>query len=517
MKVLIIDDSEDDRQLYRRALSKGGDALYSFVEAADGEDGLHQIETSAPDCVLLDYSLPGRNGIEVLKRIRAQHAFVPVVILTGQGNENVAVAAIKEGAQDYIVKSTITPESLERVVRVAVEHARMEQRIHKQRASLEIFAHALAHDLKEPTNTIISFIDLIAAKESLSDKSETYFSHVRKAAVRMQQLIDTVHLYTRIDADDRVVREPCDAAAVLDDARENLSQLVAAEKAAITHDALPQLTANRTQLLQLLQNLIANAIRHGGRNVAVHVSAEEQTEHWKLCVRDDGPGIEASYLERIFDPFKRMSNARERGLGLGLAICRKIVESHGGKIWCESTPGAGTAFFFTWPKSAPVETAQPSAATGTGIAAAGSQLARILLVDDSEADIALSRIMLIEKARLHCEVLVAGNGEEALRIMHDAMQQKNPVDLVLLDINMPVMSGFEMLAHLHKRDLLKHSAVVMCSTSAYDMDQRMALALGAAGYLTKPPQFSVFKSILESDPHVKLAHDGEAYALLRAA
>ena len=100
--------------------------------------------------MLLDYSLPGRNGVEVLKRIRAKHPFVPVVMLTGQGNENVAVTAMQEGAQNYIAKSAITPESLEHVIRMAIEHCTMEKRIHEQRGSLEIFTRALAHDLKEP-------------------------------------------------------------------------------------------------------------------------------------------------------------------------------------------------------------------------------------------------------------------------------------------------------------------------------------------------------------------------------
>lgn len=518
IKILLIDDSEDDRQLYRRALGKNAEGAYSFTEAADGEEGLQQIEKMPPDCVLLDYSLPGRNGVEVLKRIRAKYSFVPVVMLTGQGNENVAVAAIKEGAQDYIVKSAITPEALERVVRVAIEHAKMERRIVEQRASLEIFAHALAHDLKEPTNTVRSFLELIQANEPLSDKGKLYFSHVQKASLRMQQLIDTVHLYTRIDVEEKVQREECSLGEALADARENLSQLIATENAAVAQGTLPKVTANKTQLTQLLQNLIANAIRHGGAGVTIHVGAEEKSDHWQVRVKDNGPGIEPQHLEKIFEPFKRMSNAKERGLGMGLAICRKVVESHGGKIWCESKPGDGATFVFTWPKLAAPPDAQPVEAGKKEVTViSGGQLARILLVDDSEADMTLSRIMLIEQSHLKCEVLAAGGGREALKLMQDAMQENNPVDLVLLDINMPMMSGFEMLAEMHKRGLLPHSAVVMCSTSAYDMDQRMALDLGASGYLTKPPQFAQFKSIVENGRHVKLKRDGDAYALLRAA
>ena len=100
--------------------------------------------------MLLDYSLPGRNGVEILKRIRVKHPLVPVVMLTGQGNEKVAVAAMQEGAQNYISKATIDPETLAHVIQVAILHCRMQSRIAEQRGSLEVFAHALAHDLKEP-------------------------------------------------------------------------------------------------------------------------------------------------------------------------------------------------------------------------------------------------------------------------------------------------------------------------------------------------------------------------------
>jgi CheY-like chemotaxis protein len=120
--VLIIDDSEDDRALYRRTLAKSRESTYEIAEAEDGETGLARLAEQSPDCVLLDYSLPGRNGVEVLKRLRAKHPFIPVVMLTGQGSETVAVTAMQEGAQNYISKATITPEALQRAIRVAIEH-----------------------------------------------------------------------------------------------------------------------------------------------------------------------------------------------------------------------------------------------------------------------------------------------------------------------------------------------------------------------------------------------------------
>jgi signal transduction histidine kinase len=528
LHILVIDDSEDDRLLYRRALKKSPDTLYEIAEADNGESGLDALEHHRPDCILLDYSLPGRNGVEVLKRIRALDAHVPVVILTGQGNETVAVAAMKEGAQDYIAKSTITPDALERVVRVAIAHGRMQQRIHEQRTSLEVFTYALAHDLREPTHTIRAFSALIADNEkNMSEKNRGYLTHIQNAADRMRQLIDAVYLYTRLDAAEEMEKENCSLSTVLSEVTENLGQLIQSEHAVITSDPLPTALVNRTQMQQLLQNLISNAIRHGGKNVAIHVGARETPEHWEIFVRDNGPGVASEHRETIFDPFKRMSGGRERGLGMGLAIARKIAEFHGGKIWCESAPGQGATFIFTLPRAVPA-TARPSRpatapalqVNGHAHAAADDtprRFARVLLVDDNEADIVLNRLMLIEQSQLQCEVLAASNGQEALDKLREAQKQGNPIDLVLLDINMPVMSGYEMLAKLYMDPDLNQTVVVMCSTSDHDLDRRLATSMGAAGYLVKPPQFPEFKAIVEENPHLMLKQEGGYLALLRAA
>src|ERR1700723_3924651 len=122
VKILVIDDSEDDRLFYKRCLQKNGGASFVVSETANGEDGLARIDEEKFACVLLDYSLPGRNGVEILKRIRAKHPFVPVVMLTGLGNEKVAVAAMQEGAQNYISKAAIDPQTLAHVIQSAIRH-----------------------------------------------------------------------------------------------------------------------------------------------------------------------------------------------------------------------------------------------------------------------------------------------------------------------------------------------------------------------------------------------------------
>src|SRR5882672_5434712 len=503
LSILVIDDDKGDRAFCQRALkSAWGDSL-RFLEADSGECGLQAIEMQAPDCLLLDHSLPGINGIEVLKRIRVKHPYLPVVMIDGKGNDVIAVQSMKDGAQDYIAKNTITPPILQRVVEMAIGHCALQKNIHEQRASLEIFTRALAHDLKEPLRTICSFLALITDWRNLTEDSQRSFQYVRDAANRMNTLVDTVHLYTRLDAVEQMEMTPCDVSNILKAVLGNLAQLIAERGATVTCDALPLVHVNRVQLIQLLQNLLANAIQHSKSPVTVHVSAVPCDDRWRFEVRDNGPGIEAECLEKIFDPFRRLSHdSNDRsGSGLGLAISRKIVESHGGKIWCQSEPGNGTSFLFTLPQ-----------------AAEGPRtLARVLLVDDNQSDIELNQLMLMKYGKLRCEVLTARDGKEALAMLRNAAQQGNAIDLVLLDINMPVMSGFELLTVMGAEQMLARTQVVMCTTSSYDKDERMAKSLGATGYLTKPPQLTQLKGIIDRCQNLSLSQEGDGLALRRAA
>jgi signal transduction histidine kinase len=518
--ILIIDDSEDDREFYRRTLKKSEDAIYDIVEAENGEQGLARLAQALPACVLLDYSLPGRNGVEVLKRLRAEHPFVPVVMLTGQGNETVAVTAMQEGAQNYISKATITPEALQRVIRTAIEHCTMEKRIHEQRESLEIFTRALAHDLKEPIRTIKSFLSLVTAHEKLSEKGQGYFNYIQNAADRMAALIDAVYFYTRLDGSPQEIgKEVCDSTAVLEEAKADISALIKERNAVISAGPLPIVTANRRQLAQVLQNLMCNAIQHCPANPMIEIEASESATHWVFRVTDNGPGIDVAQREKIFQPFKRLAQSKAQGLGLGLAICKRIVETHGGKIWCEAGAQKGASFVFTIPKDASqvtVATAPSKEARAVAEMAEAKPMANLLLVDDNEADIELTRIMLFEEAGLQCNLLVAHDAYEAMNMLR-ALENNAAVDLLLLDINMPGMDGFELLENMRAEDALRTTPVVMCTTSAYDKDMERAKRLGALGYLTKPAEMNRLKPLLDRIGSLDLRRESNGYTLLRAA
>lgn len=377
---------------------------------------------------------------------------------------------------------------------VCVLHER-EAHIQKQRDALEVFTRALAHDLKEPVRAVQSFARLLG-KEGVSEKKiQEYIPYIQDGAERMGILIESVSQYIQLDHDEQAAKS-CAMNRVLATVQENLAPLIRQNKPVITSDPLPELPADPDRMLRVLQHLVANAVRYGGSGVAVHVHAEERESDWLFAVGDNGPGIPPEYIEKIFLPFKRLQNAKDNS-GLGLAICRKIIEASQGKIWCESGQGKGAVFYFTLPKivSETGATGQAQGISPGTDKGKGTALANILLVDDAESDIELARLMLEDE--LHCNLLVAKGGEEALETLKKSLHSETPIDLALLDINMPGMDGFELLENMLQDEKIKDIPVIMCTGSAYEKDIHRSKSFSVAGYLVKPPSFQNLNPILE--------------------
>ena len=219
---------------------------------------------------------------------------------------------------------------------------------------LEQFAYIASHDLQEPLRTIHGFTQLLAEryKEQLDKQGQEFIGFVTDGASRMQTLIQDLLKYSRIQAQEQNPL-PVNTGEVLQEILTHLRMTIEDKQASITHDPLPIIQTDRSHFQHLLQNLITNAIKfHGPKPPEIHISAEERSDGWIFSVQDNGIGVGSEYFERIFLPFKRLHTREEyQGTGIGLAICRKIVERRGGRIWVESEAGKGAKFFFTLPKN----------------------------------------------------------------------------------------------------------------------------------------------------------------------
>jgi PAS domain S-box-containing protein len=242
----------------------------------------------------------------------------------------------------------------EAALRVANEQlTRKAQELTRSNAELEQFAYVASHDLQEPLRMISSYTQLILRRygDRLDSDAREFMDFVVDGATRMKQLIEDLLAYSRVGTHGKEF-ERTDCEAVLQKARANLRAAIETHGAVITQDALPTLEADDTQLVQLFQNLLGNAIKfRGSKAPTIHISAQEHGPTWLFGVEDKGIGIDPQYFERIFMVFQRLHNKAEYpGTGIGLAICKKVVDRHGGRIWVESKPDQGSKFCFTLPK-----------------------------------------------------------------------------------------------------------------------------------------------------------------------
>ncbi|TVQ54981.1 MAG: PAS domain S-box protein [Phycisphaerales bacterium] len=224
--------------------------------------------------------------------------------------------------------------------------------LERSNRELEQFAYVASHDLQEPLRMVSSYTQLLASRyqDKLDKDANEFIGYAVEGATRMQQLIDDLLAYSRVQSHKQAF-SPVDLNESLDAAIKNLAHPIQESGARIHHDPLPTVPADEVQMQQVLQNLISNAVKFRSRRTPdVHVSAREEEGEWIVSVSDNGIGLDPSYQDRIFVIFQRLhSRNRYPGTGIGLAICKRIVERHGGRIWVESTPDQGSTFSFSIP------------------------------------------------------------------------------------------------------------------------------------------------------------------------
>lgn len=236
----------------------------------------------------------------------------------------------------------------------AAELAHSRQALEQSNLDLQQFAYLASHDLQTPLRSVSGFAQLLEQHYAgrLDDRADDWIRRVVAGVERMQTLINDLLAYSRVESRARPFAR-ISMQDVYDDALAQLASSILDAEAEVTRDALPEVTGDRTQLVQLLQNLIGNAIKYqGDAPPRIHVGAErsEHGDGWTFSVRDNGIGIDPRHREKVFEIFRRLHTVSEYpGTGIGLAVCRRVVLRHGGGIWCDDAPGGGSIFRFTIP------------------------------------------------------------------------------------------------------------------------------------------------------------------------
>jgi signal transduction histidine kinase len=354
--ILLVEDDEDDYLITRDLLSDVEGVAYQLTWLKSYEEGVAEMKRNAHDVYLVDFRLAGADGLELIREARAQGCVGPIILMTGQGDRQTDLKAMHAGASDFLTKGRIECSQLERSIRYAIEQHRMRNEMQRHaealarsNAELQQFAYVASHDLQEPLRTISSYVQLLQRRyqSKLDSDANEFIGFAVEGARRMQTLINDLLSLSRVGTRGRDL-QPTDCGEALEESLANLQAAVTESGAEVTHDPLPIVVADKPQRTQLFQNLVGNAIKfNSGQTPKVHVFCRPNGKECVIGVRDNGIGIDQRHAERIFQVFQRLHD-REKyaGTGIGLAICKKIVERHGGRIWVESQPGEGATFLF---------------------------------------------------------------------------------------------------------------------------------------------------------------------------
>jgi signal transduction histidine kinase len=381
LRVLIVDDDETDRASIRRCLQQS-DFTVEADEAESATEALGCVASKQYNCILLDYSLPDMDGLMLFEKIRTAAPDVPVLICTGHGHENIAVEFMKVGASDYLPKSSMTPERLSAGLRYAIEleeakkakaqaeaglraalvdreqllareceaRTRAEQAIRTRDELLAI----VAHDLRNPIQVIMGAARRIPEPPAGSGKSN-YAEFIRRSAREMERLVrDLLDLSSMESGNFAIECQPVDVRQLLEEARANFDLWAEGRSLTFDFDVAPGIAtvlADRSRLLQVVGNLLQNALKFTPDGARICLRAAEHDGSVEIVVEDTGAGIAPEQLPHIFDRFWRGNRAARNSAGLGLAICKGIVDAHGGTIEVRSTQNVGTTFTVTLPVS----------------------------------------------------------------------------------------------------------------------------------------------------------------------
>jgi signal transduction histidine kinase len=365
LQVLLVEDNAGDARLVREMFRSEKPGSVKLTHLSLMSEAVTHLEQGGVDIVLLDMGLPDGHGLDTVRRAHAAAPTVPVIVLTGLDDEALAASAMKEGAQDYLIKGQIENRALPRALRHAIERMRMQTETDAIRTDQiqfkdEFLSH-VSHELRSPLTAIYQFATILQDKLAgeLNPEQLKYLEIVLRNVKQLQSMINDLLEVTRVQAGKLAIDLQCTSASDAIDYTVSTLQ-GAAEAKGITlvpdiQNRLPQVCADPIRIRQILIILVDNAIKFtpASGSVKVHARIFSEDPHFVVLeISDTGRGISPDMTERIFERLFRVSEsdlAGRQGLGLGLYICKELVERQGGTIWARSLPGQGAVFCVTLP------------------------------------------------------------------------------------------------------------------------------------------------------------------------
>lgn len=346
LRLLLVEDNDDHALLVASLARRALEAQPLVERVATLEEAFARVEAEPPDLALLDLGLAESRGLETLDRALERFPKLPIVVLTASSDLATGEEAVRKGALDFVSKDEISERALSRSIRYSLERHRQRQALARAIRDLEAFAHVAAHDLKSPLCTIQSVCGIVASRLEETQKTQRdrdLIEVLRDSAARATQLVDGLLRFCKLGAAAvRPARTSLEELA--DETIAALDDSIRRTGARVERGSLPEAMCDRDLMAHVFQNLLSNALKFcGDKPPRARISGRAVDGEIEIAVEDEGVGIAEEDRERIFEPFLRLQGGPE-GSGLGLSICQRVIDAHGGRIWVESTAGEGSRF-----------------------------------------------------------------------------------------------------------------------------------------------------------------------------
>ena len=369
LKVLLVEDNAGDARLIQESLSEAKGDPFEMEIAERLSAALARLGQGGIDAVLLDLALPDSEGLATFDTIKRKVPAIPIIVLTGLGDEVLALKMVKKGAQDYVAKMDLNGGILPRAIRYAVERERADQQIRRfneeleQRVKLrtaeleaannelEAFSYSVSHDLRAPLRHVDGFSRILIESQGnkMSEDGQRYLREILDATQRMAGMIEDLLRLAQIGRQELKLQKT-NIRDLIDDVLAGLKSEVCERRIEWKVGALPSLECDRGLIKQVLTNLVGNSLKYTRPcDIAVIEIGQMDAEvHPVIFVRDNGAGFEMKYADKLFGAFQRLHRQDEfEGTGVGLATVHRIIRRHGGRIWAEAEPQKGATFYFT--------------------------------------------------------------------------------------------------------------------------------------------------------------------------
>jgi two-component system sensor histidine kinase/response regulator len=502
--ILIVDDNITNLKVAVENLKAH---KLDVITARSGEAGLERARFARPDLILLDIDLPGIDGFEACRRIKADSATrdIPVIFMTALADVEDKVRGFAAGGVDYITKP-IQVEELHARVDTHLTIRRLQQSLEERIKELDAFAHTVAHDLKNPLAAVIGYVQFIESLNmgALPEQARMALAVISQNSYKMSSIIDELLTLASVRNLNDIATGPLMMGRIINDTMTRLSRIVDTSDAKIVlPQRWPVAHGYGPWIEEVWANYISNAIKYGGTPPQIELGADrlagdDQQPYIRFWIRDNGRGMTAAESGQLFQEFSRLDRHRSlQGHGLGLSIVQRIVQKLGGSVGVESTLGSGSTFSFTLPAAehtvVPNDAIQdtPAALPQPGLDIAQRRPLRMLVVDDNPTN---RELLVLSLAQYGQHADSASNGLEAV-----AACARQTYDVIFMDVEMAEMDGIKATQQIRRRSGAgPRPRIIACTANSSPVIKEQCLAAGMDDFVNKPVQPHVLAGIMHN-------------------